>query len=144
MGFLFFFFNYNWICWVPSAGRMLKFLCASIYLFKNIWNLRNFFNHPLSTLAAIAVSERLILDIDPTHFYWNGANLLWCSLKHMKVQYKHRDPDQLPSAARLQYAKVSLDEELLAQRWGAQGTRQTIFYLSVCGLHKLMDHLPIR
>lgn len=62
----------------------------------------------------------------------------------MEVQYKHRDPDQLPSAAGLQYAKVSLDEELLAQRWGAQGTRQTIFYLSVSGLHKLMDHLPIR
>lgn len=125
-------------CW-KDAKVSVRLLFIS--LFKSIWNLRNFFNHPLSILAADA-AERFILDIHPAHFYWNGANLLWRSLKYMKVQHKQRE--RLPRDAGLQYAKVSLDEELLAPRWGAVGTRHTISHLFVSGLHKLMAHLPIR
>lgn len=128
-----FLFNCNWIRWIPGAGRNLKFPHAPIYLFKSVRNFRNFFNHPLSILQAVTVSERLILDIDPlnstAHIYWNGVSLLWCSLNSI---WKYSVRIEALTNSRdtgVQNAKVPLDEESLAQMWRARGTRRIIFHL---------------
>lgn len=73
------FFLTNLKCQIPSAGKMLKFLYASIYLSKSIWNLRNFSNHLLSTLAAAAV-RGLSWVLTPHTFIemvWTCSDTLW-------------------------------------------------------------------